>query len=237
MDMWKLIKLEYRKNNIKKYLWGAVAAAVLLGIFMFALAFLGIANDPDTGVPDAAPGNEVISASVELFTSMVFLVFTSVMLSTFIVSAYKNKTMNLMFSYPIKRQKIIASQMAAVWIFNFTALVLTKLLLYSTILIGSRFMASSVILDYQMGSLGFYIKLLLKSAVIVSMSFIALFTGLAMKSSKAVIVTSFLLIFLTQANVGDFTLADNAVFPVILTLISLLFAFLSVCGAEKKDLI
>ena len=51
MDMWKLIKLEYRKNNIKKYLWGAVAAAVLLGIFMFALAFLGIANDPDTGVP------------------------------------------------------------------------------------------------------------------------------------------------------------------------------------------
>jgi len=58
-----------------------------------------------------------------------------------------------------------------------------------------------------------------------------------MKSSKAVIVTSFLLIFLTQANVGDFTLADNAVFPVILTLISLLFAFLSVCGAEKKDLI
>ena len=69
MDMWKLIKLEYRKNNIKKYLWGAVAAAVLLGIFMFALAFLGIANDPDTGVPDAAPGNEVISASVELFTS------------------------------------------------------------------------------------------------------------------------------------------------------------------------
>ncbi len=70
MDMWKLIKLEYRKNNIKKYLWGAVAAAVLLSIFMFALAFLGIANDPDTGVPAATPGNEVISASVELFTNM-----------------------------------------------------------------------------------------------------------------------------------------------------------------------
>jgi len=39
------------------------------------------------------------------------------------------------------------------------------------------------------------------------------------------------------ASAADFTLADNAVFPVILTLISLLFAFLSVCGAEKKDLI
>lgn len=92
---------------------------------IFALAFLGIANDPDTGVPDAAPGNDIISTPIELFTSMAFLIFTSVMLASFIVSAYRNKTMNLMFSYPIKRQKILASQMLAVWIFNFLALVLT----------------------------------------------------------------------------------------------------------------
>ena len=38
---------------------------------------------------------------------MAFLVFTGIMLSVFIVSAYKNKTINIMFSYPIKRQKIL----------------------------------------------------------------------------------------------------------------------------------
>lgn len=48
----------------------------------------------------------MISAPIELFTNMAYLIFTGVMLSTFIVSAYKNKTMNLMFSYPIKRQEI-----------------------------------------------------------------------------------------------------------------------------------
>lgn len=69
------------------------------------------------------------------------------------------------------------------------------------------------------------------------MSFIALFVGMAMKSSKATIITSFLLIFLTQANVGDFTLADNAIFPIILTSISLGFAVLSVYNAESKDLL
>ena len=103
---------------------------------IYALCYLGIANDPDTGVPDAVPGNSAISSSIELFTSMAFLVFTSVMLSTYIVSAYKNKTMNLMFSYPIKRQKILISQMLAVWIFNFVALVLTKLLIYGCIFIS-----------------------------------------------------------------------------------------------------
>ncbi|SHK97115.1 ABC transporter permease [Hespellia stercorisuis] len=234
--MWKLIKLEWKKNNIGKYVRNAVILAAILCLFMFVLAYLGIANDPDTGVPDAAPGNNTISAPIELFTSMSFLVFTSVMLSSFIVSAYKNKTMTLMFSYPIKRKKILVSQMLAVWIFNFAALVLTKLLLYGGILLGSCFMVSSFPLDYNMADLGFYIQLLVKSTVIVTMSFIALFIGIAMKSSKATIISSFLLIILTQANIGDLTMADNAVFPVILTFISAVFAFFSISGAETKDL-
>ena len=144
--------------------------------------------------------------------------------------------MNLMFSYPVKRQKILVSQMLAVWIFNFCALVLAKLLMYGCILAGSRFLPASFSSGYDMGSLNFYVQLLLKSAVIVSMGFIALFIGLAMRSSKATIITSFLLIFLTQANIGDFTMADNAVFPLALTLVPILFAFLSVYKVETRDL-
>lgn len=234
--MLKLIKLEWKKNHIGKYIRYAVIVAAVLSLFIFALSFLGIANDPDTGVPDAAPGMGTISSPIELFTSMSYLVFTSVMLSAFIVSAYKNKTMNLMFSYPIKRQKILVSQMLSVWIFCFIALIVTKLLMYGVILIGSKFMAPAFPLDFNMASLSFYVQLIAKSVVIVSMSFIALFIGLAMKSSKATIIASFLLIFLTQANVGDLTLSNNAVFPVVLTLISLVFAFFSVYKAEVKDL-
>ena len=233
--MLKLVRLEWKKNNIGKYIKGVIIMAALLGLFVFALAFLGIANDPD-GTLDAAPGTDVISAPIELFTSMAFLIYTSVMLASFIVSAYKNKTMNLMFSYPIKRQKILASQMIAVWSFNFAALILTKLAIYMCVFFGAKFMQSSFVVDFSIGSLSFYIQLILKSVVIVSMSFIALFVGMALKSSKATIVTSFLLIFLTQANIGDFTMAGNAVFPIILTAISLLFAALSIINVESKDL-
>lgn len=234
--MLQLIKLEWKKNNVGKYIRNTVIMAALLGLFVFALAFWGIANDPD-GTLDAASGTDVISAPTELFTSIAFLIYTSVMLSSFIVSAYKDKTMNLMFTYPIKRQKILLSQMTAVWIFNFVALTVTKLAIYLCVFIGSNFMTASFAIDFSMGSLSFYIQLILKSAVIVSMSFITLFVGLAMKSSKAAIVTSFLLAFLTQANIGDITIADNAVFLVILTVLSFGFAVLSVSKAEKKDLI
>ena len=234
--MLKLIRLEWKKNHIGKYIRGAVIVAFVLGFFIFALAFLGIANDPD-GTLDAAPGTDMISAPIELFTSMAFLIYTSVMLASFIVSAYKDKTMNLMFSYPIKRQKILASQMAAVWIFTFCALTLTKLAIYMCVFLGTRTMQSSFAIDFDMGSLAFYLQLILKSVVIVSMSFIALFVGMAMKSSKATIITSFLLIFITQANVGDFTMAGNRFFPVVLTVISFVFAALSIYNVENKDLI
>lgn len=233
--MLKLVRLEWKKNHIGNYIKGVIIMAALLGLFVFALAFFGIANDPD-GTLDAAPGTDVISAPIELFTSMAFLIYTSVMLASFIVSAYKNKTMNLMFSYPIKRQKILASQMIAVWTFNFAALILTKLAIYMCVFLGAKFMQSSFAVDFSIGSLSFYIQLILKSVVIVSMSFIALFVGMAFKSSKATIVTSFLLIFLSQANIGDFTMADSAVFPVLLTIISLGFAVLSIVNVESKDL-
>lgn len=142
-----------------------------------------------------------------------------------------------MFTNPVKRQKIIITQMMAVWIFNFVTLVLSKLIIYLCIFAGSKYMQSSFKIDFDMGSLSFYIQLIVKSFVIVSMSFIALFVGMAMKSSKAAIISSFLLIFLTQANVGDFTLADNAVFPLVLTAISFGFAVLSVYNVETKDLL
>ncbi|MDE7310717.1 MAG: ABC transporter permease [Eubacterium sp.] len=234
--MLKLIRLEWNKNNVGKYIRNACILAAVLCLFVYALAFLGIANDPD-GTLDAVEGMDTISSPIELFTSMSFLVFTGVMLASFIVSAYKNKTMDLMFSYPIKRQKILASQMAAVWIFNFTALVVTKLLIYGCIAIEARRMQSSFGIDFDMGSAGFYIQLLIKSAVIVSMGFIALFVGLKMRSQAAVIVTSFVLILLTQANIGDYSLAGNAVFPLLLVAVSVMFAVLSVWNVEERDLL
>lgn len=64
---------------------------------------------------------------------------------------------------------------------------------FGYVYIGARFMRSSFAVDFDMGSLSFYTQLILKSAVIVSMSFIALFAGLALKALKAAIITSFFL--------------------------------------------
>ncbi len=97
-------------------------------------------------------------------------------------------------------------------------------------------MTSSLPIDYNMADPVFYLQMVVNSAVTVSVTLVALFVGMMMKSTKATIVDSFVLVFLTQGNIGTFTLRDNVVFLTILMLVSIAFAFLSVYKVETKDL-
>ena len=234
--MWKLIKLEWEKNRISRYILGAIVLITLLGLFMFAQCYLGIANDESTGVPDSAPGMETMAPQIELFTNLCFLIFTAVMMSSFIITPFKNKTMNLMFSYPIKRQKIIISQMLSVWLFCFVSLLIGKLIIYTILWAVNGSLTSYFSLGYYMMEVSFYIQIVLKSVVTVTLGFIALFIGKSMKSSKAAIITAFLLFLVMNGTVGDFSLSGNSIVPMTLVIVSLVCAYFSIFKVETKDL-
>ena len=234
--MGKLIKLEWEKYEIGKYIRNAAILIVLLVIFNYAMTFLGIANDPDTGVPDMAISNMGVSTNVELLTDITFLIFAAAMHATFIIGAYKNKTMNLMFLYPLNRKKIMAAKMLAVCIFCFAGIVIAKLACYGVSNLGFMMgQKASFPMDYNMLSVSFYSQLLIRSAATISISLLALLIGMIAKSSKATVISSFLLIILMQGNVGGATLKDNLAVPIVLLAISVLAAILMVQRVEKKD--
>ena len=234
--MGKLIKLEWEKYEIGKYIRNAAILIVLLVIFNYAMTFLGIANDPDTGVPDMAFSNMGVSTNVELLTDITFLIFAAAMHATFIIGAYKNKTMNLMFLYPLNRKKIMAAKMLAVCIFCFAGIVIAKLACYGVSNLGFMMgQKASFPMDYNMLSVSFYIQLLIRSAATISISLLALLIGMIAKSSKVTVISSFLLIILMQGNVGGATLKDNLAVPIVLMAISVLAAILIVQRVEKKD--
>ena len=234
--MGKLIKLEWEKYEIGKYIRNAAILIVLLVIFNYAMTFLGIANDPDTGVPDMAFSNMGVSTNIELLTDITFLIFAAAMHATFIIGAYKNKTMNLMFLYPLNRKKIMAAKMLAVCIFCFAGIVIAKLACYGVSNLGFMMgQKASFPMDYNMLSVSFYIQLLIRSAATISISLLALLIGMIAKSSKVTVISSFLLIILMQGNVGGATLKDNLAVPIVLMAISVLAAILIVQRVEKKD--
>lgn len=230
--MLKLIGLEMRKNNATKYIWYMGIAILSLTAFIIAVAFfLGL---------DEPIGEEVnvgVSYFVDVMTSIVFLIFTAVMHSAFTISSYKNKTMDLMFSYPIKRKTILASKIIAVLIFNLISIIMAQFIIYGSVYVISQYLQPALPLDFDFSNISFYINVILKSVMTISISLIALFIGMIKKSPVATVVTSFFLAAMLNGNIGELSFAGNFLLPIFLTAISIIFAFIIINDAEKKDVI
>lgn len=227
--MFKLIKLEWKKNNVGKYVRNAAVTTAVLLLFL-----LMAAGELEREETVQAYGKSMLDTSVGLFVHMAYIVFTGVMIAAYIVGAYEKKTINLMFSYPIKRAKIILAKVCAVWIFNFAAMVISKAVIYTVLLATKSFTGISAA-GLLAGEPSFWIDAVLSSAAMVSISFIALPIGLKMKSSKAAIVASVIIVCLTQGGIGSVTLANNMTFYAILFAGAVVSVWLSVWRVETRD--
>ena len=78
--MFDLIKLEWKKNGIIRYLRNAAIMTAILLVFIVAMAG-ELASDTSM----AEYGRSAINASVDLFVNMCYIVFTGVMLVSFVV--------------------------------------------------------------------------------------------------------------------------------------------------------
>ncbi len=228
--MIKLIRLEWKKNNIGKYIRNTLIMTVILSLLL-----VGMAGELEAVETVQSYGTSMTNAAIDLFMNMAYIIFTGVMLSSFIVGAYEKRTMHLMFSYPINRKKILLSKMAAVWIFNFVAMVISKLFVYMLLILLKPFLGISAA-GIAFGALSFWLDIILGSAVMVSISYIALPVGLLMKSSKAAIVTAVIITFLTQGNIGTATLVNNIPFYAFLIILAAWAVFLSIHRVEVRDL-
>lgn len=231
--MFKLIKLEWKKHFLGKCARSAAIMSAVLMVFLFLMATSGELESEEAL---QTYGKSMINAAVEVFVHGSFIIFTAVMLSSFIVGTYQNKTMNLMFSYPISRRKILAAKLLAVWIFNFTAMVVCKVLIYIALILTKSYTQISVA-DIRMGDVGFWLNLLISSALMVSISFAALPVGMMKKSTKATIVASVVIACVTQGNIGSATLVNNIPFYLLMLAVSAFAIFLSLYNVERMDVI
>lgn len=229
--MIKLIRLEWKKNNTLKYIRNAGITTIILLLFMIMAA-----RELETEETIQVYGKGMLDSSVGMFVHISYMIFTGVMIANFIVGAYEKKTMNLMFSYPIKRSKIILAKVYAVWIFNFVAMVSSKIVIYFALILTKSFTGITTE-SIPIGALSFWLEIILSSVVMVSISFVALFIGLKTRSSRATIVASVVIVCFTQGNIGSATLANNILFYIVLSAVAAGAVYLSICNIETKDLL
>lgn len=228
--MWKLIKLEWKKNCMGKMIRNA--AIMTAGVTFFVLMTAGVAGADVTtrGFFDKS----FIHASVELYAHMSYMIFTGVLLAGFVVDDYKKGTIRLLFSYPVKRKKLVLAKVSAVWIFCFTATVIGKLLMYGAVL-ATRNLTHIPASDIPCGYWLFWVELLVSGAAMISISFLALPVGMKMQSSRATVVASILIVCFTQGNIGEFTLANSVPFYLLLFVLAVVSVAAAIHNVERKD--
>ena len=175
--MQNLVKLELKRVSLKSHFIGLLAANVviaLLSVFTSSLlnADGGIAV---TGLPPAQLDTLTLATMLVRAT---LIVWEAVLISVFIVEEYRNKTINLLFTYPVQRGKLIAVKIILICgvmllfhglssVFQFACLSLaSKYFLFVTIsptnLITQAVTALSAVL---LGLLSLYIGMIKKSTI------------------------------------------------------------------------
>lgn len=208
--MFNLITLEMKKFKIQGFIKAAVITHLALLIFLqFVVIILKVENEPI---------EEIIEVSNVLINSMgtiTFVIFASVMLGKIVIGEYSNKTINLMFMYPVSRKKIVISKLIIVSVFTFINIIISNILLTSLfIIINSVFN----VFTWQPSLVSIITKVptLLLNAILASgTALIPLYFGMKKKSVSTTIISGVLITAVMHSSNGTITI--SSILPITIT--------------------
>ncbi|KAF1295085.1 bacitracin ABC transporter permease [Enterococcus sp. JM4C] len=232
--MLNLMKLEWRKNQLTSYL-KYVVGSIFVIFLLTSLMAIGANSQEEVMFVDFAS----FMSLVTIFIRLVFVIFSGILLSRLIVDEYKNNTIQVLFSYPIKRAKMMKSKLLLVWAYCFFSL------LVATICIDSLIFIVNPILDLfpEKVTLAMIIRTLpptvIEAFMTACLSLIPLYFGLRKKSTATTITLAVLIGFLVNGTVSDdsaqVNLSQIIVIPALLSLLGLMVGYLSYHNIETKD--
>lgn len=229
--MIKLINLEIKKFKLMKYWKGVLGANLGFIIFIGMVYFL---NKVEEEIP--FDNFEMASTIISAVVSATFIIFASVILAKLVIDEYKNKSIDLMFTYPISRKKIMSAKLIIVMVFTFMTV------LFSTLFLNGLVYIIDVTFDILPGDISIQelINSVWKSFFIAfaaaGLSLIPLLIGMLRKSSSATIVSSIFLVTLTSSVSNNFTFSSVMTVSISLALLGIIIGWLSIRNVEKTDL-
>ena len=106
--MERLIKLELKKTHFRNYI---LLSALLIALSMFFV--FGELNDTS----DHVRTYDNTFRTVEMIFAFEFIILFSVLNSVLVISEYNNRTILLMFTYPVDKKKVITAKLLVISLF------------------------------------------------------------------------------------------------------------------------
>ncbi|MDD1504102.1 ABC transporter permease [Lysinibacillus sp. CNPSo 3705] len=120
--MLHLLKLELKKCNLGWYVKGAMIANIMITAVVCCVIFI-TQKEGDIPISTYEDVNVLLGASVRA----TFIVFASVLMAKLVVEEYKNRTILLMFTYPVSRKKLIASKLTLIAFLTFMTTMISNI--------------------------------------------------------------------------------------------------------------
>lgn len=226
------MKLEIKKFKLWNY-WKAVSICNIAFIALLSMMFFIEINDGQIPVESFDMAASIIGAIVRT----TFTVFASVIIVKLIIDEYKNKSIDVLFTYPIRRKKIISAKLTIVFAFTFVNVLFSILFLEGFVYLAD---SNFNILPGVIESGDIYRNVLtafMNAIATAGISFIPLLFGMHRNSAPATIVSSILIATILNSSSEDFTLFSIIAVPLSLGLFGLFIGYFSIRNIEKKDLV
>lgn len=216
-----LLKLELKKFGVMRNIIFTFAA-ILFSIFFLTVSLVDSMTDPQQ-TKDSFDSTFLVTG---LLIMMIFLVYASVLTAHTVIAEYNQKTITIMFSYPVNRRQQIAAKLILIMVYTALSMAAAYLCCCGYIIAADK---AFDMLDgtFQPVFLQTWIPSAAISIIICTvLSLWPFIIGMVRKSVPAAIITSLLTIFLRQLMISKNSTYQESLLQVCLvTGITAVFTF------------
>lgn len=228
--MFRLMKLEWKKHQLSSYFKG-VAICIIAIFAAVSLMGLGAKGEVDAALTDFTK----YMTLANIIIRMTFLIFSAVILSRLVIDEYKNKTMQLLFMYPLQRKMLMRAKLTIVFSFCFVSTIMATFTI-SLLIYFMNPMMGLIETPITMGEIIATVPATFISAFMISgISLIPLFFGMRKKSTPTTITSAVIIGMLINNNAGTGSVYDFIVIPIALCLLGILISYFSYRKIDKID--
>ncbi|MGN7399569.1 ABC transporter permease [Cytobacillus praedii] len=230
--MLKLIKLEMKKFKMGGYVRSSlITNVIILGV----ICLISYVENLEGAVvfEDYAVALQLI----ETIIRATYIIFAAVLISRLVINEYKNKSITVLFMYPINRKSLIIAKLLIVVIFTFVNIVAANIFVGGGFYLVDQF-AQIVPDQLTLSGLGQHSASVVMNALSAScMSLIPLYFGMRKFSGSTTIISSIFIVLIVCQNMNGFTLNSIVFVPITLAVIGAIIAYLAIRNIENKDVI
>ncbi|PRR95224.1 hypothetical protein C6W24_17540 [Bacillus atrophaeus] len=230
--MWNLMRIELKKMKLGWYARGAIIANLILLGFLWMVCYV-----------EKMEGEETMQTIDESFLIIgtlvrgVFIIFGAVLIARLVISEFKNKTILVLFTYPVNRKKLLAAKLMIAFGLTFiTILISNAFVAFAFFYLNSIYHVIPGEVTSDMVSQQ-AVKMAVFAFGAAGTSLVPIFFGMRKYSVPATIISSVIIVMAMSSTTSEFSLSSIVYIPLSLAAVGLVFSYLAVRKVDKTDVL